>query len=32
VFSIENGTVSAIRVVRHPEKLARIDGQLGAVH
>lgn len=32
VFSIEHETVSAIRVVRHPGKLARIDAQLGGVH
>jgi len=32
VFSIDDDTVSAIRVVRNPEKLARIDRQLATLH
>jgi len=32
VFSIEDGAISGIRVVRNPDKLARIDRQLTGVH
>jgi len=32
VFSIDGGAISAIRVVRNPDKLARIDRQLTARH
>jgi hypothetical protein len=32
VFSIDEGAISVIRIVRNPEKLARIDRQLGPVH
>jgi RNA polymerase sigma-70 factor, ECF subfamily len=32
VFSIEDDTISGIRVVRNPDKLARIDRQLATLH
>lgn len=32
VFTIEHDAISAIRVVRNPDKLARIDRQLSTVH
>lgn len=32
VFSIEDGAISGIRVVRNPDKLARIDQQLSGPH
>jgi RNA polymerase sigma-70 factor (ECF subfamily) len=32
VFSIERETVAAVRIVRNPEKLARISRQLGTAH
>lgn len=32
ILSVEDGAVSAIRVVRNPDKLARIDRQLAAPH
>jgi RNA polymerase sigma-70 factor, ECF subfamily len=32
VFSIDNDAISAIRVVRNPDKLARIDRQLTTLH
>ena len=32
VFSIEDGAVAGIRVVRNPDKLARIDRQLQTLH
>jgi RNA polymerase sigma-70 factor (ECF subfamily) len=32
VFSVEDGAVSGIRVVRNPDKLARIDRQLTTLH
>jgi RNA polymerase sigma-70 factor (ECF subfamily) len=32
VISIDDGAISGIRVVRNPDKLARIDRQLTTVH
>jgi RNA polymerase sigma-70 factor (ECF subfamily) len=32
VFSIDEGAISGIRVVRNPDKLAHIDRQLTTVH
>ena len=32
VFSIDGDTVSGIRVVRNPDKLAHIDRQLTTLH
>ena len=32
VLSIDNGAISGIRVVRNPDKLARIDRQLNTLH
>ena len=32
VFSIDDGAISGIRVVRNPDKLAHIDRQLTTVH
>ena len=32
VFSMENDAISAIRVVRNPDKLAHIDRQLKTLH
>lgn len=32
VFSVEDDVITAIRVVRNPDKLARIDRQLATMH